>query len=216
MCCKENLENLGKKLDVNTFTLTVIRLMLPSVLFLILGFFGFLHSWMNLWAEITRFPDRAFYSDWWNSIEFGSYYRKWNIVVHDFLYCYIYLDFRRFFPICMKYKVLSQLATFLISAAIHEAIICLALGYFYPILFILFTGPGILLIQNQKRLKKISVNFMFWLEMYIGTALLFSFYLVESFARQKVNDEIVEADFKSLSFLIPRTIYLGRIWYFPF
>lgn len=54
---------------------------------------------------------------------------------------------------------------------------CLALGFFYPILFILFTGPGIILIQNQRKFKKISVNFMFWLEMYIGTALLFSLYL---------------------------------------
>lgn len=53
--------------------------------------------------------------------------------------------------------------TFLISAAIHEIIITYALGFFYPILFILFTGPGIILIQNQKNLKKISVNLAFWL-----------------------------------------------------
>lgn len=178
MWCKENIENLEQKLDFNTFLLTVIRLMFPSVCFLIMGFFGFLHSWMNLWAEITRFPDRAFYSDWWNSIEFGSYYRKWNIVVHDWLYYYVYLDFRRFFPICRKYRFLPQLFTFLISAVIHEAIICFALGFFYPILFILFTGPGIILIQNQRKLKSISINFMFWLEMYIGTSLLFSCYLV--------------------------------------
>jgi hypothetical protein len=28
----------------------VINLMFPSVLFLIMGFFGFLHSWMNMWS----------------------------------------------------------------------------------------------------------------------------------------------------------------------
>lgn len=83
---------------------------------------------------------------------------------------------------------MSQLVTFLISAVIHEAIVCLALGFFYPILFILFTGPGIILIQNQRKLKSISINFMFWLEMYIGTSLLFSFYLVESFAREVISD----------------------------
>jgi sterol O-acyltransferase len=32
--------------------------------------------------------------------------------------------------------------TFFISAIIHELIITYALGFFYPILFILFTGPG--------------------------------------------------------------------------
>jgi hypothetical protein len=51
---------------------------------------------------------------------------------------------------------------------------------------------------------------MFWLEMYIGIALLFSFYLVESFARKVISDSVVENDFNSLSFLIPRTFYLGK------
>lgn len=47
---------------------------------------------------------------------------------------------------------------------------------------------GIILIQNQKNLKSISVNLAFWLEMYIGGSLLFTFYLVESFARKRVSD----------------------------
>jgi sterol O-acyltransferase len=117
--------------------------MLPSTFFLILGFFGFLHSWLNCWAEITRFPDRCFYSDWWNSIEFGSYYRKWNIIVHDWLYYFIYLDTCRFINNPKMPMVVPKLLTFLISAVIHELIITYALGFFYPILFILFTGPGI-------------------------------------------------------------------------
>ncbi len=116
--------------------------MLPSVLFLIMGFFGFLHSWLNLWSEITRFPDRGFYSDWWNSVEFGSYYRKWNIVVHDWLYYYVYLDLYRFFSSLQKKKVVVQILTFIISAIIHEVIIYYSIGFFYPILFILFAGPG--------------------------------------------------------------------------
>ena len=163
MICRDHIQKLEEKLDLSTFVLTVIKLMLPSVFFLMLGFFGFLHSWLNLWSEITRFPDRAFYSDWWNSIEFGTYYRKWNIVVHDWLYYYVYVDLRRFSVFFRKYRFLAQLMTFFISAVIHEVIVCLALGFFYPILFILFTGPGIILIQNQKRLKSISVNLTFWL-----------------------------------------------------
>ena len=161
--------------------------MLPSTFFLILGFFGFLHSWLNCWAEITRFPDRGFYLDWWNSIQFGSYYRKWNIIVHDWLYYFVYLDICRFFK-CNQRSFLPKLMTFLISAVIHELIITYALGFFYPILFILFTGPGIILIQNTKNLKSISVNLAFWLEMYIGGSLLFTTYLIESFARKRITD----------------------------
>lgn len=140
--CKSIISNLENKLDFSTFLITVVKLMLPSVFFLLLGFFGFLHSWLNCWAEITRFPDKCFYSDWWNSIQFGSYYRKWNIIVHDWLYYYIYIDFSRFTQRYKFPRVVPKLMTFLISAVIHELIITYALGFFYPILFLLFTGPG--------------------------------------------------------------------------
>jgi len=30
--------------------------------------------------------------DWWNSNSFSSYYRMWNVVVHDWLYAYVYRD----------------------------------------------------------------------------------------------------------------------------
>lgn len=48
--CKPVIENLENNLDVSSLSSAVINLMLPSVLFLILGFFGFLHSWLNLWS----------------------------------------------------------------------------------------------------------------------------------------------------------------------
>ena len=140
--CREIIHSLENKLDFSTFMYTVIKLMLPSTFFLILGFFGFLHSWLNCWAEITRFPDRCFYSDWWNSIEFGSYYRKWNIIVHDWLYYFIYLDTERFLNKRKVPRWLPKIMTFMISAVIHELIITYALGFVYPILLLLFTGPG--------------------------------------------------------------------------
>lgn len=33
--------------------------------------------------------------DWWNSTSFANYYRTWNVVVHDWLYYYVYRDFLR-------------------------------------------------------------------------------------------------------------------------
>jgi len=41
---------------------------------------------------MLRFGDRLFYKDWWNSVNFSGYYRNWNIVVHDWLFTYIYQD----------------------------------------------------------------------------------------------------------------------------
>lgn len=144
LCCVDVIEDLGKNLTLSNFVMSVLRLMLPSMLFLILGFFGFLHSWLNGWAELTRFPDRIFYLDWWNSAEFGTYYRKWNIVVHDWLYYYVYLDLNRFvFQSSKRSRFYSKISTFLISAIIHELILIEASGFFYPVLFLMFTGPGI-------------------------------------------------------------------------
>ena len=61
--------------------------------FLVLpGFFAVLHCWLNAWAEMLTFGDRLFYKDWWNSTSFSGYYRNWNIVVHDWLFSYIYQD----------------------------------------------------------------------------------------------------------------------------
>jgi hypothetical protein len=38
------------------------------------------------------FGDRRFYEDWWNARSFASYYRKWNMVVHEWLFYYMYQD----------------------------------------------------------------------------------------------------------------------------
>lgn len=35
--------------------------MLPATMVLVLGFFAILHSWLNAFAEMTRFADRMFY-----------------------------------------------------------------------------------------------------------------------------------------------------------
>lgn len=59
-------------------------------------------------------------------------------------------------------------------------------------------------------IRKNSVNLIFWLEMYIGTSMMFTFYLVEVFARQKVGDGAIEEEWGWLSSLIPRTFYLGQ------
>jgi sterol O-acyltransferase len=113
--------------------------------------------------------------------------------VHDWLYYYIYLDLYRLSPKLPKMRFIAQLSTFVISAIIHELIIYYSIGFFYPILFILFAGPGnneinlgILFVQVSS-LRTNSINLIFWLEMYIGTAIMFTLYLVECFARNKVS-----------------------------
>ena len=47
--------------------------------------------------------------------------------------------------------------------------------------------------------------------MYIGTSMMFTLYLVEVFAREKISDKFMSELWGGLSFLIPRTFYLGQV-----
>lgn len=189
------------------FLLSIFKSILPGIISLMLIFYGLLHSWFNLWAEIMRFPDRRFYEDWWNSLEFGTYYRKWNIVVHDFLYNYVYLDLNRF----SKGKFgrdSCQLLTFLISAVIHEWILTYAIGFFYPMLFIIFTGPGIILIRNSRNNKSKQLNIFFWTMMFVGTGLLLVLYSREYYARQMVSADKVNKEYGWVGVFMPRSLFV--------
>jgi sterol O-acyltransferase len=82
--------------------------------------------------------------DWWNATSYTRYYRKWNVIVHDWLYEYIYRDVyalgwrpfslgRRFLPTC---------AVFFVSALFHEYILSFAFRFIYPVLLVMFGGFG--------------------------------------------------------------------------
>jgi len=45
--------------DMQAFVLSVFHSMLPGSLLLVLIFYGVLHSWLNMWAELLRFGDRG-------------------------------------------------------------------------------------------------------------------------------------------------------------
>lgn len=78
--------------------------------------------------------------DWWNSNSFASYYRMWNVVVHDWLYAYIYRD--AIYLLGDKYRSVAATGVFLLSAVVHEYILGLTFRFLYPALFFMFGGVG--------------------------------------------------------------------------
>ena len=58
------------------FTLSVFNCMLPGTMVLVLGFFAILHSWLNAFAEMTRFADRMFYEVSKNHLTVSA---NWNV-----------------------------------------------------------------------------------------------------------------------------------------
>jgi sterol O-acyltransferase len=152
-----------------------------GILFLTMAFFGILHSWMNMFAEITRFGDRQFYTDWWNVSNYGAYYRKWNIIVHEWLYYYVYNDSVRF-SLGNIGSTGAKMLVFGISAIIHEVIMLCSLKFFFPILLILFGGPGVIFMSMTKSNNRI-LGIGFWFTMIIGNGILISLYSMEFYTR---------------------------------
>lgn len=152
-----------------------------GILFMVMAFFGVLHSWMNMFAEITRFGDREFYNDWWNVSNFGAYYRKWNIIVHEFLYYYVYNDSVRF-TLGKITSGGSKFLVFFISALVHEIIIACTFKFFFPILLILFGGPGVFLMQMTTSNNRL-LGILLWLQLIIGNGILIALYGLEYYTR---------------------------------
>lgn len=182
----------GAEMTVGTLVMSIFGCILPGITIFMCGFYSFLHVWMNMWAEMLRFSDRMFYSDWWTATSFDVYYRKWNVVVHDWLFTYVYKDlYERVF---VGKKAAAAIAVFTISAAIHEYIIAIAFRFFYPVLFVLFDGFGVvMLFMPIKRWNSIG-NIILWTELCVGNGIQVALYTIEHFARKNcvVGENLVD------------------------
>ncbi|KAM4700879.1 sterol O-acyltransferase 2 [Discoglossus pictus] len=181
--CIPAFSNMSKEpYSTKTLVLSIFHATLPGILVLLLSFFALLHCWLNAFAEMLRFADRMFYKDWWNSTSFSKYYRTWNVVVHDWLYRYIYQDL---LWLCkQRFRAGVTLAVFFISASVHEYVLIVALGFFYPVLFCQFAILGVLFnfIMNDKRTNPMW-NVMFWTFLSIGQGIQLCLYLHEWYAQ---------------------------------
>ena len=68
-------------------------LYLPGMTVYYMSFFIIFEIMSNIYAELTGFQDRQFYQDFWNSTNFDEYAKKWNKLVHEFLYRHYYLEY---------------------------------------------------------------------------------------------------------------------------
>ncbi|XP_045040250.1 sterol O-acyltransferase 2 isoform X3 [Desmodus rotundus] len=169
--------------STRALVLSVMHATLPGIFMLLLIFFAFLHCWLNAFAEMLRFGDRMFYRDWWNSTSFSNYYRTWNVVVHDWLYSYVYQD--ALWLLGGQARGAAVLGVFVVSAVVHEYIFCFVLGFFYPvmlILFLVFGGPMNFMMHDQHTGP--AWNVLMWTMLFLGQGIQVSLYCQEWYARQ--------------------------------
>ncbi|XP_058246131.1 sterol O-acyltransferase 1 isoform X2 [Hemibagrus wyckioides] len=169
--------------DLRVMVLCVFNSILPGALILFLAFFAFLHCWLNAFAEMLRFGDRMFYRDWWNSTSFANYYRTWNVVVHDWLYCYVYRDF--LWMTQKRFRATAMFVVFTVSAVVHEYVLAVCFGFFYPVLFCLFMCFGLMFnfILHDRRTGPVW-NIIVWTALFLGLAVLLCLYSQEWYAQK--------------------------------
>ncbi|CAL8340154.1 unnamed protein product [Merluccius merluccius] len=181
--CVPVFRNEGHKaFSTRTLVLAMFHSTLPGIMLLLLGFFAFLHCWLNLFGELLRFGDRMFYKDWWNSTSFANYYRTWNVVVHDWLYYYGYRDFLRLSN--RRFRTAAMLSVFIVSAVVHEYAITMGFGFFYPVMFCLFAVFGVILnfTLNDKRQSPLC-NILMWTGLFVGQGVQVCLYCQEWYAQ---------------------------------
>ncbi|KAI8816983.1 MBOAT, membrane-bound O-acyltransferase family-domain-containing protein [Fimicolochytrium jonesii] len=171
-----NLRNLS-------FAESITQLLIPFMVCYMMIFYIIFECICPWFAELTRFADRHFYSDWWNSLTFDDYARKWNKPVHEFLLRHVYLES------IATYKLSRRSATFLtffLSSCLHELLMIVLSGRVRCYLFGMQMMQIPLVVVSRwagfRRWPRAG-NAFFWGAMYLGPPLLGIAYCREMLAR---------------------------------
>ncbi|XP_015181375.1 PREDICTED: sterol O-acyltransferase 1 [Polistes dominula] len=175
----------------------IINLSLPGILFFLCGFYCLLHAWLNACAEILRFADRLFYKDWWNSSSYSVYYRTWNVVVHDWLYAYVYKDV--FEILTNQNRIIATSSVFILSALAHEYIMYFVFKFFCPAMLFMFGFVGFPLTFVTRKVG----NTFLWFSLILGNGIIWGMYVIEYFGRKNC----VSHPDKFLDFILPTIFY---------
>ncbi|KAF2876583.1 sterol o-acyltransferas-like protein 2 [Massariosphaeria phaeospora] len=160
------------------FPWVVSDMLFPLLLEQLLAWYVIWECLLNVLAEITRFADRGFYGDWWNSVSWDQYARDWNRPVYTFLLRHVYQSSISAFHLS---KTGATFVTFILSAIIHEILMFCLFKRLRGYLFISqLTQIPMAALSRTKLMKGQDTlgNVMFWIGLFIGPSVLTSLYLI--------------------------------------
>jgi len=165
----------------------LVKLGIPNIYLWLTMFYAIFHCALNLFGELTRFGDRQFYKDWWNSSYIDEYWRTWNLPTHYWLMRHMYNPLRR----KKINKFVCGFMVFFFSAVFHEYLISGALGKLHYSAFIamLANWPASLVQENLRKMKLINDNTVlhnvtFWISFcLLGQPLCFLLYFRSYYAQ---------------------------------
>ncbi|KAL8708467.1 MAG: hypothetical protein Q9220_006624 [cf. Caloplaca sp. 1 TL-2023] len=142
----------------------LMKLSTISIIIWLAGFFAIFQSVLNALAEIMRFGDREFYTDWWNSPSVGHYWRTWNKPVYHFMRRHIYSPlvgrgFSQGFASAMVFVFSGFLHELLVGVPTHNILGVAFVGMLVQLPMIAITAP---LEKMQGINGKVVGNCLFW------------------------------------------------------
>ncbi|KAK6859181.1 sterol O-acyltransferase [Apiospora arundinis] len=155
---------------------TISWLLFPFMLTFLLVFLVIFEYVLGAFAEITRFADRHFYSDWWNSTDWMEFSREWNVPVYSFLRRHVYATSRQRIG-----RPMATLITFLVSALGHEIVMACITKKIrgYGFICQMLQLPIVMLQRTRwVRGKETLNNVCFWCSMVMGLSLICSLYVL--------------------------------------
>ncbi|CDR46911.1 hypothetical protein NBRC10512_003697 [Rhodotorula toruloides] len=155
----------------------VLDLALPFTLAYLLIFYVIFEGVCNGFAELTRFADRNFFDDWWNSCTFDEFSRKWNRPVHAFLLRHVYAETMASYKLS---KLSAAFVTFLFSACVHELVMAVVTKKLRLYLFSMQMAQlPLIMVGRAKIFRQYPAlgNLFFWLALLSGFPLLGTLYL---------------------------------------
>lgn len=160
------------------FPWAVFDMLFPLLLEQLLAWYVIWECLLNVLAEVTKFADRGFYGDWWNSVSWDQYARDWNRPVHSFLLRHVYHSSISAFHLT---KMQATFGTFLLSAIVHEVLMFCLFKKVRGYLFALQLSQIPLAAMSRTKLmrgKDTLGNVIFWFGLFIGPSLITSLYLI--------------------------------------
>ncbi|KAH8555602.1 MBOAT, membrane-bound O-acyltransferase family-domain-containing protein [Umbelopsis sp. PMI_123] len=163
----------------------IVELLFPFMINYLLIFYIIFECILNAFAEISRFADRNFYEDWWNSVTYDEFARKWNKPVHHFLLRHVYASSMEAYKLT---KTNATFLTFLLSSCLHELVLVIVTRKVRMYLFVLqMLQIPLIVIGRHPIIRKRSWlgNAFFWACMFVGPPLLGILYCREVFWSMK-------------------------------
>lgn len=150
----------------------MLDMVFPFIALYLLTFYIIFECVCQWFAEVTRFADRNFYDQWWNSVSWDEFARDWNKPVHRFLLRHVYHSSISSLKVSKNH---ATLITFLLSSLVHEMVMaCMTKKIRVYLLCSQMLQLPLVALSRLPLLKRhpVAGNIFFWFGLFCGPSFL--------------------------------------------